>query len=270
MIQAAIFSIYLGAIIGILIIKLVPSLNNLLLYGKVKSLKYQRNFTEFLVRLTVPKKWFNHYYISLFCYCVLIYWIDLSKILSIDPSSPSIYKNLKIIHYCLWFQGFRRCIDCFTFTKYSNKSTINLSHYLLGMLHYFLISCHLCLCLAQVKSQEIKLTMVDLGLIALFLLASLWQSYNHYHLSTLIKYSLPKFTYVASPHYLNEIVIYFVFMIFSLKDFTSNWLIAGNFVICFVFVVTNLSISALETWKFYQLKFGDKFKVKYAIIPGIL
>lgn len=269
-VQIGIFLIYLLTIVGILAIKLLTPLNNLLLHGKLKTLQKNRNFTEVLVSVTVPKKWFNHYYVSLFVYCMVIQYADLSKFFIIEISLPSIYKNLKIIHYLVWFQAARRCIECYTFTNYSPASTINFSHYSLGMLHYFIISLHLGLLLAQVTPQEMRLTIIDYSLIVLFVLASFSQSYNHFHLSTLIKYTLPKFKQVSSPHYLNEIQIYLIIMIFAIKDLTSDWLIGANFIVCWVFVVTNLSISALETWKFYKVKFGDKFKMEYAVIPGVI
>ncbi|PVV02311.1 hypothetical protein BB560_003237 [Smittium megazygosporum] len=79
-------------------------------------------------------------------------------------------------------------------------------------------------------------------------------------------YNIPTgewFNLISSPHYLAEILMYF-----------SLFVMAGGNSVTFMtllfWVVTNLTISAIETHKWYKQKFGSKYpSQRYAIFPYI-
>lgn len=282
-VQLVISVIYLTFVISIISIKLIKPLNDLLLYGKTSTTSTRSSSSSQIpsvikqiiqyvsTNLTVPKSWFTHFYITLFTLTTLIYLQQLTYNHQLNDTSNNqiTYKNMIIIEKLLWIQGLRRLIECLTITNFSPTARMNIAHYLIGMAHYILVSlgCYLGL---QTSYSTVKasLTITDCVLITLFAISSVQQFLNHYHLSTLVKYSVPQFKLVSSPHYLNEIQIYLVLFLFSIKN---GWnLTSLTFFSCLAFVIVNLSISSIETHKFYQQKFREEFKQKWSIFPGLL
>jgi 3-oxo-5-alpha-steroid 4-dehydrogenase 3 len=269
--QQGIAAVYVVAIVSISVIKFFKPLNNLLLYGKSVEFKKTSRFTDWLGNLTVPKHWFGHYYISLVVYLVALQYLDLSRFFVVTMiSSPSVYRQLKLVQYCLFVQGVRRTIESYWVSKPGARARMNICHYALGMAHYFLIAAHTAISLLQTQPMPLAPTAMEVVLVGAFVAASLMQLINHHHLSTLVKYSVPNFWLVSCSHYLNEIEIYLVLAVMVCKQSTSNWMIPLNYVVCLVFVVVNLSISSIETHRFYQHKFPHAFKLKWSIIPGVL
>ncbi|KAG7662318.1 DFG10 [[Candida] subhashii] len=279
-VQLLISIAYVFFVVSIVSIKLIKPLNNLLLYGKTstattttpnssptkKVIQYVSN------RLTVPKSWFTHFYITLFSLSTVIY-IQQQFNMNQDGISPNQvnYKNLSIIQKLLWIQGLRRLAECLTITNFSKTARMNFAHYFIGMAHYIMVSMSCYLGLIVTKSQQgdaSPLTLADYCLIILFITSSIQQFFHHYYLSTLVKYTMPKFKLVSSPHYLNEIQIYIILFGLSVKN---GWTLTSiNFLTCLLFVTVNLSMSSLETYKYYQLKFKDEFTLQWAICPGLL
>lgn len=284
---------YAISIICILLIKYIKPLNNLLKYGKTYNTtgSNANRIIEFLTTLTVPKRWFLHFYVIFFgcCFangCLLTalrtcprfnamfttfvsYWCP--SILTFSPG----YKHYKIIFYILFVQSFRRLLESLLVTRFSPASKINVSHYIIGILFYVTISFNSLMSLIpyyiNFADFAIKTDIIDKLLIVFFGLVSLDQIQNHYHLSTLKKYSIPTFrlfNIVGSPHYLDEILIYLTVAIFSNLDHSST-LIDLNFVLAWVFVLVNLSISSLESFVYYKTRFSQ-FSASYSIIPGVL
>ncbi|KAF8651665.1 hypothetical protein HU200_063176 [Digitaria exilis] len=70
------------------------------------------------------------------------------------------------------------------------------------------------------------------------------------------------FSYVSCPHYLAEIVMYFGLLIASGGSSSSVWFLL-------IFVILNLSFSAIQTHKWYLQKFEDYPRSRYAIVPYI-
>ncbi|KAL3814054.1 hypothetical protein ACJIZ3_015322 [Penstemon smallii] len=70
------------------------------------------------------------------------------------------------------------------------------------------------------------------------------------------------FEYVSSPHYLAELVIYGGLVVASGCSDITIWLLFG-------FVVTNLTLAASETQKWYLRKFDNYPRNRFAIIPFI-
>ncbi|EGW32840.1 uncharacterized protein SPAPADRAFT_60183, partial [Spathaspora passalidarum NRRL Y-27907] len=164
------------------------------------------------------------------------------------------------INVLLWVQGNRRLYECLHISKFSKTSYINVSHYIAGMAHYTLVSlaCYLGMrTYSSGESVSLVPTFFDWLIMFAYVVLATRQYYAHRHLASLVKYSLPNFKYVASPHYLQEIGIYATLFIFSVKD---GWdIVSCNFLFALVFVTVNLSISSIETYRYYQEKFKDEF-----------
>ncbi|ABN66154.2 possible roles in filamentous growth, cell polarity, and cellular elongation [Scheffersomyces stipitis CBS 6054] len=292
--DVSLYHIVLGGYVfmtaNVLLVKFIKPLNSLLLYGKNRaqttgdSSENAQNSKSILSKLiddifnlTVPKAWFSHYYVSFFVYCTLIQIVDIYKAAPVTElaSNDVLYKSNKLIHIMLWIQSTRRTLECFTFTKFAANSKINFSHYIVGMAFYALVSLNSYVSLKELHpiafSEVWKLiTTADVALFAIFLAASFDQFRNHYHLATLVKYTIPyKFKLVASPHYTDEIIIYSVVAAISCKESLSSFA-SINYLSCLIFTVVNLSVTSVDTYKYYQQKFGDKFKLQWAILPGIL
>ncbi|KAK6205164.1 roles in filamentous growth, cell polarity, and cellular elongation [Scheffersomyces amazonensis] len=290
----SVMAAYTFMILNILLVKFYRPLNNLLLHGKTISNKtindgakssnsLLRQLVDFIVTLTVPKSWFTHYYIVFTVSCCLIQlfpWYGTYQP-EVDTVDTVTYKNYKFIHVMMSIQAIRRTIESFTITKFSSNSRMNFTHYIVGLAHYILISINCYGSLVPFSQSSITpktgingITVIDIILFTVFLLASIDQFLNHYHLSTLKKYTIPsKFKYVSSPHYLDEIIIYVLFFISSIKNitrFSSISIIHLNYLLSTVFVVVNLSISSIDNYKWYKLKFKDEFRLKWSIIPGLI
>lgn len=293
--EQLIASFYVITIICMLLIKYTKTLNCLLKYGKnYENPQSKSPIINYLTSITVPKRWFLHFYIAYFGCCVFIgcFMALLQRNLTfhstittfvkswLPASLESVsanYKHYMLIFYLLWLQSFRRLIESLYLTKFSLKAKINIFHYIMGLAFYVSISlnCFLSLLPFYLNNEIIPANggfdRIDKVLITLFILLSIDQFQNHYHLSTLVKYSLPKFgmfQLVGSAHYLDEIMIYLIVaMIGYLHDKLS--IIDINYVLAWAFVAVNLSISSLESYAYYKARFPG-FTVKYSIIPGIL
>ncbi|KAL6450563.1 DFG10 Polyprenol reductase [Candida maltosa Xu316] len=276
--QLGLVSIYLIIVIGICAVKFIKPLNELLQYGKTSNIPkeshsnttFHRLINWISSNLVVPKSWFTHFYITLFTLSSLIFFGSYTN--TSTTSNPVKFKNLTLIHRLLWIQSVRRLSECLFVSKFSPTSKMNISHYLIGVGHYVLVSLATYLGLStyapSFDAKLVNYSYVDLMLMFCFGVLSILQFSAHYHLSSLVKYTVPSFKHVASPHYLYEILIYTIFAIYSAKNgldltsitFMSSWL----------FVVCNLTISSLETYKYYSEKFKDAFKLKWAIFPGLI
>lgn len=267
---------YFALTSGVLLVKYAPQLRRLLNYGKTapNSDTSDNNDSSLEVidiiakHAVVRKLWFAHFYICLFTLSTATYFKACHEAIIGQSNEDATYKNLDIINKLILIQGARRMIESFVVTKFSPTSHMNVAHYVVGMSHYVLIALATYLGLSGNCAGSAALTIVDYVLISVFGIASVQQFQAHYHLAHLVKYSLPSFKVVASPHYLYEVILYTIIMIFSAKNglgFTSLMYISA-----WVFVVTNLSVSAVETYHYYQVKYKEEFSLKWAIFPGIL
>lgn len=195
-----------------------------------------------LVHFTVPKSCFSHFYY-------------LSTILTIMTLYD--YYNCPLV-WLILFHSLRRLYETKYVCKYSNNSRMSWSHYLVGIWFYSVLNLILNL---KLHEGAIPYSLKPIPLV-IFCLAS-WDQYeSHQILSHLVKYTLPNqklFQFVCCPHYLDEIVIYGSLLAYNLE-----------FLWPLVWVSCTLSISALETRKYYRAKFNDANVPKYAIIPFIL
>ena len=265
----------------------VPLLNQLLKYGKTlnndksessKDTKttngsFSFKLINWLKSIYVPKHWFFHFYILSTFLSVSLFTLSFFpdfivnkfaiKFLISDSviNNPISFKHFLLLSLFNLIQGIRRAHECIFVFVPSNKSNMHMSHYLVGIFFYTTINILPYLWFLPTQSDilesattttttnlypySLSFSMYDLIAIYLFAVASADQSRNHGHLSTLKKYTKPfkgLFEYCCCAHYFDEIVIYLShFIIFRrLPSFLA-----------FVWVVSNLSVSANETYIYY-------------------
>lgn len=256
---------YFGLVsVVILVTKYVGSLNQLLQYGKVALQKKEPEGSLDIVvarvaSLTVPKSWFLHFYLVF----LVLMWGQMWWVFGASH-------KYKLIWALLTLQASRRAVESHALTAWGSKSRMHVSHYFVGLLYYVCISGNCLLGLTTGAVDAVGASRVDsveLLLVGIFLVFSVDQWQNHRHLALLVKYSVPTFRFfkvVSCAHYLDEIALYFVITVIALRGNTTSadW----NFAASWVFVVVNLSVSALETKQYYMEKF-ENYDVRYAVIP---
>lgn len=293
--EVLISAFYILTILSILVIKYSESLNGLLKYGKTyENVRSTSSLINFITTITVPKKWFLHFYVIYFGCCLLsgcfltLLLKDLqfsgyvASIISMWlpsslESSPAKFKQYKIIFYLICFQSSRRLLESLYITKFSPKAKINVCHYIMGLAFYTSISLN---CLISLIPYYIKhsnfhvkteLDLIDKAMIAVFIIFSIDQYQNHRHLSTLPKYSLPTFRMfrlVGSAHYFDEIMLYLVIAIMACLQSNLS-IIDVNYILSSLFVTVNLSVSSLESFAYYKAKYPLVI-AEYSIIPGFI
>lgn len=266
LVQYGIAVTLLLSIVAVLIVKVVPSLNILLLYGKTaKQVKKQDSYVNRIAHLTVPKSWFLHFYIVYFG--VLSIGGVIVYLLSDRNCSASVVYNI------LLAQSFRRLLESLYITKFNPSAKINVSHYLAGMIFYTTISINTFIGILREELAHLleSASVPTYFLSVLYVCASLDQYYNHLYLSRLVKYTVPTrglFSILAAPHYFDEVVIYLVVALLGhIECSVPSSITEGNFWLSLIFVLTNLSLSALESNKYYE---KTNHKKPWAIIPGLL
>ncbi|CCF59965.1 hypothetical protein KAFR_0I01850 [Kazachstania africana CBS 2517] len=238
-----IYSYRFTVIVGLLSLVVAKYfLTTLLQYGKTFKRHESKNLIEKIVFFTVPKSYFSHFYM-------------ISTVLSIV--TLTCYRHFPIV-WLILTHSMRRLYETLFVFKETDKSRMHWSHYIVGLWFYTTIQLVLNI---QLGKNNISTDFNKISFI-LFTLASWDQNKNHMILSRLVKYSLPKgrlFNYVCCPHYLDEIIIYFSLTLYNIE---FSWLL--------IWVLANLSVSSIETRKYYIQKFSDERVPKYSIIPCIL
>lgn len=259
--------VFVAVSASILLMQIFPQFRLLLKYGKTAQQKQVTPDTalaklvERVLAFKVPKSWFLHYYV----FYLMLQWSQAVYIFQ----NPTISKYT-VIWALLTFQATRRMIESYTLTKWSSKLQMHITHYFAGLLYYLGVSSNCFLGLLE-QGDPIQWNWKYYLLITTFIVFSVDQFNNHRHLASLVKYSVPTYNFfklVACAHYFDEVVIYLVVILLSFvqKPYTvPDW----NFIGSWIFVITNLSVSAQGTKTYYQEKF-DNYDIKYAIIPYIL
>lgn len=204
------------------------------------------------------------------------------------PVTETSYINVHIVYGLLFIQAIRRLYESLFVSKFGSKSRISFPVYVFGVFYYFLVASNNFLNLLPYYLSNYTYTLTGENIlqylasnklvvvyIAVFVLAAIDQHQNHIHLSQLIKYSPPSFRmfkYSASAHYLDEILVYLLIFLISFQKY--SWgdklnLVDVNFLVIVLFVIGNLSITAIATRDYYLSKFED-YSVKWSIIPGFI
>ncbi|WEJ94829.1 3-oxo-5-alpha-steroid 4-dehydrogenase [Yamadazyma tenuis] len=208
-------------------------------------------------KITVPKKYFLHFYVFFALLMVINAFVEWNFNTNAFPqvndffasfyerfytnylTSEQNYKNLYVISNLLMIQSFRRLYECLFVSQFSDVS-MNILHYVFGLSYYWMVaSVNFGGILpyyiyGQSNNYKVELDMSDWLFIGVFLTYSMDQFQNHQHLAKLVKYTIPSFRlfeYCASPHYLDEIIF--------------------------------------QTYKYYQDKFKEKFKIPYKLVPFV-
>ncbi|EEQ40044.1 hypothetical protein CLUG_04172 [Clavispora lusitaniae ATCC 42720] len=249
----------------ILFTKLYTPLNQLLAYGKVAQgpKSTQTGFARLVQiasRWTVPKQYFVHFYILF----AVLQWLQLPW-----AKGKLLHTNFGLAWLLLTAQATRRLMESLLLTQWGSKSRMHISHYFVGLYFYVCVAI-VSFCGLVVAQEESKRPRQWLA-IAFFALFSVDQYNNHRHLAALVKYSVPTFgmfRHVACAHYCDEIVIYFAVTVAAWTR-EPNMEVSVALFSAWVFVLVNLSVSGLESLRYYQTKFDD-YTVQYAVVPFLL
>lgn len=276
--------LFVVACLLVLLAKFNSGLSGFLKYGKTLTIdtdeqEDQETHYNFMLRfaleLKVPKIWFFHFYVLSLVLATVGFVVTHTRMVSKDTSHPFTipdFQNvgtipLEISRFTFFLiigHSARRFLESLWVFKYGKSSKMNISHYLVGVFFYTSLNLQLFLntdfkATKRASPDDILLLMSLL----LFLVASTDQFFNHAHLSSTKKYKVPRyglFKYLNCAHYFDEILIYVA--IFGILRTRTSFLIL-------MFVIFNLSISAIETRNFYKRKESGKVP-KWAIIPFLI
>ncbi|UXI22596.1 hypothetical protein NH340_JMT08538 [Sarcoptes scabiei] len=216
---------------------------------------------KFVEKFEVPKCWFRHFYIvSLLINLFLMTMIDLNR------------WSCCLLIIAQLIQSIRRLYETCLVSIYSGN-TINLVHYLVGILFYLTLG-YGTYRTSLVETQETNHLILSWWLL-IFLIFSFVQYKSHLILANIRlpkkekvckdRYAIPKeslFNHITCPHYLSEIIIYYCLFEFSQQS--VRWFII------WLFVLSNQTIAALLSHRWYQNHFGEIFPPNLnALIPFI-
>ncbi|KAK9469615.1 hypothetical protein V1512DRAFT_256663 [Lipomyces arxii] len=280
-------AILYAATSSVLLVRWIPQLQYLLLYGKTlqgpDSDSKERTLLGPLT-WTVPKRWFLHFYIAGVVMAsvpiVLMYlahsgshtstveWLlqlgELSDALGLKsqvPYSRAQWAAVMILVHC----G-RRLYECIAIEASGVSARMRLGHYVVGHVFYT-IACCACWCDALDDIIDPKLeSSTPVAAISIFIVASVIQHKAHRQLSSLKKYSPPPqtiiFRYVICPHYTADIVVYIACAM------TCGWTPINVAVI--VWTTVNLGASSEQIRAFYVKKFGLRcVSGKFHMLPFV-
>lgn len=228
------------------------TLHSMALYGKMR-MNIPRSWIN---RFEVPKQLFTHFYIVGIVSLGLVWWGYQQEGNEIDV----VFFILLLSHLI------RRLYECLYVHRWRSKSRMHIAGYLVGVLHYLFLP------FVFYSYKTIDLKQPRIILLLLFNFWAQYQQYRHHIILALIReneedstvYQLPVvgwFQYVACPHYLAEIFIYLSFALWQV-DRIAPWIV-------FLWVVTNLSISARANLQWYRTRV-TKCPVQYcALIPNL-
>lgn len=287
---------------GIVVANGHHSSSKLLVYGKnsdgvrppqnVANMDLFNSTVNKMLDYKVPKKYFVHFYIFFFVLTMANQFVAFSFRSNAFPKvneffiyfyptwcveyemSETNFRYLSIISNLLLIQSCKRLYEDLFVAKFSNN-TMNLLHYIFGLVFYVLVSFTNFIGLLPYYINQpdyaMNLDLPDWVFVCLFVFYLLDQYQNHVHLASLVKYSIPTFRffeYCASPHYLDEIIMYSILLRFYFGCEAIGWL-KTCFLLIWVVVVANLSVSASQSYLFYRNKFGEKFRVEYKLVPYV-
>eukprot|EP00744_Colponema_vietnamica_P014790 GILI01020706.1.p1 GENE.GILI01020706.1~~GILI01020706.1.p1 ORF type:complete len:320 (-),score=51.25 GILI01020706.1:35-970(-) len=206
---------------------------------------------------------------------------------TLPPSIPVSGVTLPALSLCLLqLHLFRRILECSFVSVFSSSARMHIFGYILGMSFYALASLTLVvqspllLPPSSTMSSLLRIEVMELTspwtvcAVFLFLLGNSFQSKAHAMLADLRKGSDPSqpaeykvpvgslFNYVSCPHYAAELLIYASLLLLQPHS--------TSLVLMFLFVCTNLTITALRTHSWYQQTFPNYPRRRKAIIPLIL
>uniref|UniRef100_A0A8D8YDY8 Polyprenal reductase n=1 Tax=Cacopsylla melanoneura TaxID=428564 RepID=A0A8D8YDY8_9HEMI len=284
---------------------LINSLEKHLPKALIQSFRYGKfaldlRHSTFVAYLEVPKRYFQHFYIfSSFLSTVAFYLCFKTYVLGCEVNTHIISfldilggsnrratTSATSVFLCVFLvtlQCYRRLYETSCVSVFSN-SRMNISHYIVGHLHYFgTITSILLEAPGFTRPSFQYRTLLDVTDVTVYVVSVtalfLWAWHQQYHSARILsdlrkvqgrvvtyEHLLPQgglFNFVSSPHLFCEAVIYF-----------SLYLILYNnntFAYVFYWVLSNqFEVSLLNHW-WYQSKFSDKYPMsRKAFIPYLL
>lgn len=203
--------------------------------------------------LRVPKRWFTHFY-------VVGTLMNLGLLLSqgVVELTMALYQ----------FHVMRRLYESLYISRFSPSARMHVAHYLLGVTYYVAVPLTLQSCSGTRPNRRL----LFIG-IAAFLAGSIAQHRCHCILASLrpamgaggTSYKIPRggcFELVSCPHYAAEVLIYGALALFT-PGAGAAWALT-------LFVVVELSYSALSQHEWYQKSFENYPPRRKAIFPYLL
>lgn len=220
--------------------------HTILNYGKLNESNKEIGKIGSIIRgLTVPKRWFVHFYI--FGLGWTLYWQQYAR----SPSS----------RLCVWMfllHLIRRILECL-FVEKQSTSRMHIGHYITGLSFYTCAGIGVWIDNVNATSE------FQIIGVLLFIFASCEQYRHHLILASIDGYGIPSsrwFDCIACPHYTAEVLIYTSFQVMSgFRSITLYFIL--------IWTVVNLGITAKETQKWGRIKFGKKWPDRWNMFPFI-
>ncbi|XP_039746344.1 polyprenol reductase [Pararge aegeria] len=266
---------------------------------KYGAFAYQGSGAVYLRVIEVSKARYRHFYAfsSVFSaltlvYALLVYFYEfkvhkyvvlfLHFLLEQDKPAVSVAAVLLALSL-LMVQCFRRCYETYYLQVFARTSTMNLSHYIAGLVHYFAVVVAVIgqaplFCDNQNRKKilwhDIKTLTLSIPVTIIFL----WAWYEQYKSNVVLanlrkdqksrmvvteKHCVPRgrlFKYVSSPHRLCEVIMYVMLLIL---------VPTRTFFCIFLWVICNQVQTALHAHEWYKKTFMDYPTDRNAIIPQI-
>nr|BAM18037.1 similar to CG7840 [Papilio xuthus] len=264
------------------------------------SFAYRGSGATYLQMIEIPKAYYRHFYSfsSVFCvatltYTILVYFFNLNvsslivfmlRIL-LEQDEPGVCVTAAVIALSLLaVQCARRCYETYYLQVFAKSSKMNLSHYLVGIAHYF--ACIVAavgqaplFCGHQNREKIIwtdtRTTLVSVPCILIFLWACNEQYQTNIIFANLRRdkktgkivtedHKIPNgrlFERVSSPHRLCEVILYTVLLIL---------IPTKTFFCIYLWVLSNQIQTAIQAHEWYKKSFKDYPVNRAAIIPALL
>uniref|UniRef100_A0A0R3RTN9 Polyprenal reductase n=1 Tax=Elaeophora elaphi TaxID=1147741 RepID=A0A0R3RTN9_9BILA len=238
-------------------------------FGKFRK---DYNFKNWLRMIEIPKRLFWTFYLIAFI-TILFAFVDIIVGGRLRYNGNIIFISVGLLLYLTHI--LRRLYECLYVSIFSD-SNMNILHFLLGITFYPLCVCSQLLSFTSNKKAEINILSISLYVvltIAIFMVQI--QQHQCFVLLAQLRFRgglnannvhvAPRgglFEYCLSPHYLFEIIIYFLFaLVYQLSI---------PMLLCFLFVTVNQTIAALLNQKWYQRHFRAYSSSRKALIPYVL
>lgn len=264
------------------------------------SFAYQGSEANFLQVIEIPKAYYRHFYLfssifstAMLFYMFMVYFFRITvnypvyfvlKVL-LQENEPSVSVTAALIAmFLLTIQCIRRLYETYYLQVFAKSSKMNLSHYLVGIIHYFA-------CIVTVVGQaplfcgnqnrenliwnDKYTTFLAIPCIAIFLITWNEQFRTNTIFANLRKdkksgevvteeHRIPHgrmFEYVSSPHRMCEIVLYTILLL----------LVPSRTFFCiYLWVLGNQIQTSIQAHEWYKKSFENYPANRYALLPRIL
>ena len=281
-----VFMILYSGVISLLEPVLPTAVLELFRYGKTLNGPVQSSLVGLI---SVPKSYFTHFYIFSSVYIPLLLCLTtaeasgrrlpdsvkptLDLLCTTDRTSNTSRTSALLALSLLSLQCFRRLYECVAVNQ-ASKSTMNITHYIVGFAHYFCTGTGI-VCEAPGFASGLAAPTPSFLLLVPLVCIFFWAWYQQLEAHRIFarlkianptKHSVPYgglFSLVSCPHYTMEVVLYTVLLLILGISHSSMLLVWS-------WVVINQCIAGLMSHSWYQTKFKEYPPTRKAIIPYLL